>query len=122
MMKRAAIRRFGARTIKVSNNSVRTLLVTEEKFKEFCPLLWGEKDIVVNRENVLCPRLPSQNEAMTGLCWDRFIDKGQAGICRSYPVSNFHPWVAVGHNDSCDKSIPQRALNEEPDVLGAIVR
>ena len=54
VVKRATIRRLGAWAIILSNYSVRTLLITEEKFKEFCPLLRGEKDIVVNRQDVLC--------------------------------------------------------------------
>ncbi len=34
MMKRAAIRRLGARAIILSNNSVRTLLVSEKEFEK----------------------------------------------------------------------------------------
>ena len=122
MMKRAAIRRLGAWAIIVSNYSVRILLIAEKKFEEFCPLLRGEKDIIVNREDVLCPSLFCENQSVTGLCWSSFIDQGQAGICRFYPVSNFNLRIAIGYNDPCDKSIPQCAFHKKPHVLGTIVR
>jgi hypothetical protein len=121
-MKRAVIRRLGARAINVSNNSVRAPLVSEKKFKKISPLLRGKKDIIVYREDVLCPSLFCENQSVTGLCWSSFIDEGQAGICRFYPVSNFDLRIAIGYNDPCNKSIPQCALHKKPHVLGTIVR
>src|SRR5436190_10447864 len=81
VVKRATIRRLSAWAIILSNYSVRTLLITEEKFKEFCPLLWGEKDIIVNREDVLCPGLFCENQSVTWLCWSCLIDECQARVC-----------------------------------------
>ena len=48
VMKRAAIRRRGAGTIKLSDNSVWTLLVSEEQPKEIFPLFRSEEDVVVD--------------------------------------------------------------------------
>ena len=90
-MKRAAIRRLGAWAIILSNDSVRTLLVSEKKFEEFFPLPGSKEDIIVNREDVLCPRLSGKNQSMTGLCWDRFIDKGQAEDLPIAPSLEFSP-------------------------------
>jgi hypothetical protein len=74
MMKRTTIRRLGARAIILSNYSVRALLVSEKKFEKTCPLLRSEKDIIVNREDVLCPSLSGENESVTRLCRTHFID------------------------------------------------
>src|SRR6476469_1413995 len=122
VMKRAAIRRLGARAINVSNNSVRASLVSEKKFKKISPLLRGKKDIIVYREDVLCPSLSCENQPVTWLCWSSFIDEGQPRVRRFYPISNFDLRIAIGHNDPCNKSIPQCALHEDPHVLGTIVR
>ena len=122
MMKRAAIRRLGAWAIILSNYSVRTLLISEKKFEEFLPLRGSKEDIIVNREDVLCTSLFCENQSVTWLCWSSFIDEGQAGICRFYPVSNFNLRIAIGYNDPCNKSIPQCALHEKPHVLWTIVR
>ena len=113
VMERATIRRLGAWAINLSNNSVRALLVSNKEFKKMCPLLRGEEDIIIDREDVLCPSLSGDNQSVTWLCWDRFINKSQTGVVRCYPVSDFHLWIAIGYNDSCDKAIPQRALHDE---------
>src|SRR6476659_7173899 len=78
MMKRAAIRRLGAGAIILSTNSVRALLVSEKEFKKICPLLRSEKDIIVDREDVLCPGLSGENKSVTRLCWRCLIDERQA--------------------------------------------
>jgi hypothetical protein len=122
MMKRAAIRRLGTRAINLSTNSVRALLVSEKEFKKILPLPGSEKDIVIDREDVLCSALSSENKSVTRLCGRCFIDERQPRICQCDPVSNFNLRIAVRYNDPCNKSIPQCAFHKKPHVLGTIVR
>ena len=73
VMKRAAVRRGGARPINLSDDSVRTLVVRQEQLKEIFPLPRSEEDIVVDRENVFRSGLSGEYQPVTRLCSLNFI-------------------------------------------------
>src|SRR4030095_15792973 len=122
MMKRAAVRRYSARAINLPNNTVWNVLVMNQKFKKSPPLLRSEKDIVIDRKDIVRSRVACENQSVTGLCWNSFVNQNQPRVGTSYPVREFHVWVAIRHDHPRDKLIPQRAVQDERHVLRAVVR